>query len=485
MLPLAVVMPMLALAVLLWAPVAAAVAEEEAGCEPSIQRLNDTSGGGWTLLLGAHLTPSCHCRRHIISHRPCPQSDLDLECGSSSWTVPGLQKMEFATDRVQSRVTVRLAGWYSVRCCNGNEYSCNSNPEAKIWVDGINYSTWNVSISPQQTAGDSPRLSVQVTRQMDPSTDLQFYLPELFVFLRNATTDNIVENSGRIGYPENNSYEFGLNKSLAPGRYKIEVKPQHFDCGSSCKVRYLFHSITAPKPPSVGHVTVDTTPRRTLYLSLGVPAGLALVLLAVFISYRLRRFMGNMHGASHKPPPGQLAPSGPVSVLLLHRGSGGGELDGLRAALRSAGIILLDARDPSVLNLMQTYSSPAELLALEAFRDARLLFVGGGDGDPAGSVSAQVYDNVLRFVRNGRLGLDYGRVYSATLGDAPGDELAGLVEGRLFRVPDDVPTLIEHLLYTRRPTLERINSTESRTDLLPAMAESAVSTAPDLQPSAV
>ena len=459
-------MPMWPLTVLLWVPVAAAAA---ASCQPTIRRLNDTNGGGWTLLLSARLSPSCHCQRLGIRHQPCAR--LDTPC--STWKVPGLQAVESG-----SQVTVHLAGWYFARCCEDN--LCYSQPEAKVWVDGLNYTTWNVSISAQQIAADPPQLSVELTRQMDPSTDLNFYLPELVVILRNASNKHEVE-AGPIGYPEGNSYVFGRNGSLAPGLYRIEVRPRHLHCGSSCKARYLLHRVRAPERPSVDQVSADTAVKRTLYLALGVPVGLALVLLAVLVSCRLmdgrrgRRWLENVHGASHKPPP--LAPAGPVSVLLLHRGTGGG-LDGLRAALRAAGIVLLDARDPSVLNLMQTYSSPAELLTLETFRDARLLFVGGGD--PAGSVLDQVYDSMLRFVRNGRLGLDYGRVYSATLGDVPGDELAGLVEGRLFRLPDDVPTLIEHLLSARRLTVTRLCSAGSRTDLLPAMVQS-----PGLQTAAV
>ena len=452
--------------VLLWTAVAAKLPP---GCPPSI-RLNGTAGGGQTLLLGARLSPHCNCSQLRVYYQQC-RSRNDSCSDETQTQVPNLQDIKCSQNCLRARVTAHLTGWYFAKCCFDNGV-CYQKPKDRVWVDAIVYDLWNVSISIEQLP-DQPRLSVELTEQHPPSAE--FYLPKLFVTLRDARGARI--DGGPVDYrPDRRrpgAYVFGQKSpGLAPGLYKVEVKPRDLlEVGGSFKARYLFHNVSGQERPVLGRVAVDTAAGRTLYLALGVPAGLAALLLLAFLNYKFvcgqrgRRWLENIQVGSHKWPLRLPAAAAPVSVLLLHRGCGPG-LDQVRAALRAAGIVLLDSGDGAVLNLLQTYTSPAQLLALDEFREARLLFVSGGGG--SGSVPDRAYDQVLRYVRNGRLGLDYGRVFTATLGEAAGRELAGLVEGRLFRLPDDVALLAEHMLCARRPAVTRLCSTESRSDLLPA-----------------
>ncbi|KAF0304193.1 hypothetical protein FJT64_023971 [Amphibalanus amphitrite] len=440
-----------------------AVTSEEPRCKPAIQ-LNNTSSSGQTLLLRAELEPytnGSYPERHLqLRYQARPR---DVQCNhSDGWDiVNGLGSTPEFGNQLEDYHTVHLAGCYQVRCCTKSGGPCYSSPVDQLWVDGINYTLWNVTISAQQVAGT--QLSVEITKQMDPSSEHDFYLPVLRVMLYQVAPIERYVNSGVVEFPGNRSLVFGRDGGLSPGPYRIEVRPINTSCGpgGSCQARYLPHNITAPEAPSAGLVVADPTTGRTLHVTLGALAAVLTTSLVVFLCYRFRSRKTVPADLQKQPLPAYPPLTESICVFLLHRGGDDASLVEVRSRLRAAGVVVLDAGSTQVRNLMHTYTSPADLLALELLRNAKLLFVGGGSDRPD-RIMAQMYENMLRFVRNGQLGLDYGRVFTATLsGSEDGDELAGLVAGRLFRLPTDGPALVEHIRCAGRPAVERLSSTES------------------------
>ncbi|XP_037072711.1 uncharacterized protein LOC119093806 [Pollicipes pollicipes] len=320
---------------------------------------------------------------------------------------------------------------------------------AELWVDGMaNQTAWNVTVWLTQTA--SGDMAVQVRQVVDD--EAPYFFRSLRVTMRSNDTRSKTK-AVRCRTADNCEI---VIFNARPGRYEVRVSPMHVISPASGEiVRVITQEVTAheeSRPPAAP----SRQSSKSLYIVLGVVTACAVAFGILCIVSRSRRdSWANwlpFGDATMLAPAAKATGSDAAMTLIFHRGLdrlAPLPLDHLCSYLTEHGVDVRDFRNRELLGLLHRQPSLHDALGLEPLRGARLLFVSSGAPDEAASSSArplvQQYDSVLRQVRNARLALDYDRVFTVTLGGAAGPALAGLPEGRLFRSPEDLQLLVEHL----------------------------------------
>ena len=419
-------------------------------CKPTLRVSEPPVGGGRAASVLP--PPGCHCRKLNLSVRAI----------SDRSKFPG----QLCRNRTMSHCTwlhlspganysLKLEGWYrpNAKDCRCVNRSCRTVTRGTAhFVPGLRPDSWNAPVSiVRQPTG---RISVKVVRQFGTDVDAgRIFFRQLTIRLLHL--DDSFRNGKSIASETVNCSSGSDQRStedghcsvadvgngsagLLPGLYVVELTP--------VSRLYPVDGWSRAVPANVSADLVSFTPVDAGRDSSLPPLLFILIFLSTFLLTFVAWVVWRVWSRRTRPCP---APLDLGTVLLLPAHNRAPELTAIKAHLQRLGARTRDFQERDVLYAFQCQPCVPAVLELPALRQARPVFVcAERDAPPLRSPAAELWDSVLRFVRNWRP----TELVVLTTAGGPGPETAGLTAARAFVVPEDLDKLAQYLHETRAPT---------------------------------